>query len=134
MFIFNCFYLYTHLIESFSRKQKNYIFAIIYFAFQKITVQCLLITDGENTFTVMNYIDVDLNPNTKQHISMGYRYKQFFENNMFSLEKGASRMSKNLGNRGRISCCRSSWYKLRLLSCLHWISWSWMKKTQPFLL
>ncbi|XP_055997522.1 uncharacterized protein LOC125648181 [Ostrea edulis] len=67
---------------------------------QKVTFQCFLITDGENTFTVINYIDVDLKPIRNRKISIGYRYKQFVAKNSFTNQKGAFRMSVVPGNRG----------------------------------
>ncbi|XP_061189287.1 uncharacterized protein LOC133197327 [Saccostrea echinata] len=67
---------------------------------KKVTFQCFLITDGENTFTVINYVDVDLKPIRNRKISIGYRYKQFFAKNSFTNRKGAFRMSVNPGNRG----------------------------------
>ncbi|XP_055997524.1 uncharacterized protein LOC125645548 [Ostrea edulis] len=67
---------------------------------KKVTFQCFLITDGENTFTVINYIDVNLKPILNREISIGYRYKQFFTKNLFTNQKGAFNMSKIRGNRG----------------------------------
>ncbi|XP_055997519.1 uncharacterized protein LOC125645547 isoform X2 [Ostrea edulis] len=67
---------------------------------QNVTFQCFLITDGENTFTVINYIDVDLKPISNRKISIGYRYKQFITKNSFTNQKGAFRMSVVPGNRG----------------------------------
>ncbi|XP_062579175.1 uncharacterized protein LOC134241103 [Saccostrea cucullata] len=67
---------------------------------QKITVQCLLITDGENTFAVFNYLDVNLNPVKKLKIVMGYRYKKFLIKNPFSNQKGAFKMTSMPGNTG----------------------------------
>ncbi|XP_062601606.1 uncharacterized protein LOC134263292 [Saccostrea cucullata] len=67
---------------------------------KKVTFQCFLITDGENTFTVINYVDVDLKPIGNRKVSIGYRYKKFFAKNSFTNRKGAFRMSVNPGNRG----------------------------------
>nr|XP_022296650.1 mucin-like protein [Crassostrea virginica] len=67
---------------------------------ERVTVQCLLITDGENTFTVMNYIDVNIKPIKNPKIAIGYRYQQFSLNNMYSLQKAACSMSDIPGNRG----------------------------------
>ncbi|XP_048727085.2 uncharacterized protein LOC125645542 [Ostrea edulis] len=67
---------------------------------QRVTFQCFLITDGDNTFTVINYIDVDLIPIRNRNISIGYRYKQFVTKNSFTNQKGAFKMSVVPGNRG----------------------------------
>ncbi|XP_055997755.1 uncharacterized protein LOC125645868 isoform X2 [Ostrea edulis] len=64
------------------------------------TFQSLLITDGSSTFTVVNYIDVDLKRIKKKKIAIGYRYKRFFMKNYFSNKKAAFQMGKNPGNRG----------------------------------
>ncbi|XP_062579994.1 protein eyes shut homolog, partial [Saccostrea cucullata] len=65
-----------------------------------VTFQCLLITNGEDTFTVINHIDVDLKPVLEKKITLGYQYKTFFVKNPFSNKDAAFQMSENPGNRG----------------------------------
>lgn len=65
-----------------------------------MTFQCLLITDGQSTFTVFNYIDVDLNPIKNKKIAIGYQYGTNFERNSLSNKDMAFRMSDIPGNRG----------------------------------
>ncbi|XP_062609554.1 uncharacterized protein LOC134271353 [Saccostrea cucullata] len=67
---------------------------------QVVTFQNLLITDGMSTFTVINYIDVNLKPIKKKQITIGYQYKKEYRKNSFSNKNAAFRMSKNPGNRG----------------------------------
>ncbi|XP_061182283.1 mucin-like protein [Saccostrea echinata] len=67
---------------------------------QRVTFQNLLITDGQSTFTVINYIDVNLKPIKKKQITIGYQYKKAYRKNSFSNKNAAFRMSKNPGNRG----------------------------------
>ncbi|XP_061188887.1 uncharacterized protein LOC133197060 [Saccostrea echinata] len=67
---------------------------------KKVTFQCLLISDGDNTFTVMNYLDVNLQSIKERKIVIGYRYRSISKTNPFSLQEGAFTMSKNPGNRG----------------------------------
>uniref|UniRef100_A0A8W8NAK6 Uncharacterized protein n=1 Tax=Magallana gigas TaxID=29159 RepID=A0A8W8NAK6_MAGGI len=64
-----------------------------------VTFQCLLITDGQSTFTVFNYIDVDLNPLKDKKIAIGYQYGTNFERNSLSNKDMAFRMSDIPGNR-----------------------------------
>lgn len=65
-----------------------------------MTFQCLLITDGQSTFTVFNYIDVDLNQIKDKKISIGYQYGKNFERNFLSNKDMAFKMSQIPGNRG----------------------------------
>lgn len=65
-----------------------------------MTFQCLLITDGQTTFTVFNYIDVDLNPIKDKKITIGYQYGTNFERNSLSNKDMAFKMSEIPGNRG----------------------------------
>nr|XP_022300335.1 uncharacterized protein LOC111108627 [Crassostrea virginica] len=65
-----------------------------------VTFQCLLITDGQSTFTVFNYIDVDLKPIRNKKITIGFQYKDSFEKNSFSQKNVAFKMSNVPGNRG----------------------------------
>ncbi|XP_061188876.1 mucin-like protein [Saccostrea echinata] len=67
---------------------------------QIVTFQCLLITDGVNTFTVINYIDVNLKPIKNKKIVVGYRFQKIFTKNVLSNKHAAFQMSKNPGNRG----------------------------------
>ncbi|XP_052721310.1 uncharacterized protein LOC128192563 [Crassostrea angulata] len=67
---------------------------------QKITIQCLLITDAKNTFVVFNYIDVNLRPIKNLKISMGYRFRKFFSKNSYSNQQAAFQMSSVPGNTG----------------------------------
>ncbi|XP_062609553.1 uncharacterized protein LOC134271352 [Saccostrea cucullata] len=67
---------------------------------QSVTFQCILITNGEDTFTVIYYIDVNLNPIKEKKITLGYQYKSFFVKNPFSNKDAAFQMSENPGNRG----------------------------------
>lgn len=69
---------------------------------QKTTFQCFLITDGGNTFAVINYIDINLKPIRNLPISIGYRYKDAFVKNSFTNQKGAFKMSFIPGNGGNI--------------------------------
>lgn len=74
---------------------------------QTVTFQCLLITDGQSTFTVFNYIDVDLKPIRNKKITIGFQYKDSFEKNSFSQKNVAFKMSNVPGNRGKyilLSC------------------------------
>ena len=74
---------------------------------QTVTFQCLLITDGQSTFTVFNYIDVDLKPIQNKKITIGFQYKDSFEKNSFSHKNAAFKMSNIPGNRGKnilLSC------------------------------
>lgn len=67
---------------------------------QKITIQCLLITDAKNTFVVFNYIDVNLRPIKNLKISMGYRFRNFFIKNSYSNQQAAFQMGSVPGNTG----------------------------------
>ena len=76
-----------------------YLSISVYFL-QTVTFQCLLITDGQSTFTVFNYIDVDLKPIQNKNITIGFQYKDSFEKNSFSQKNVAFKMSNVPGNRG----------------------------------
>lgn len=60
----------------------------------------MIITDGENTFAVFNYIDVNLKPIRNLRISMGYRFRKFYARNSYSNQQAAFKMSSVPGNRG----------------------------------
>lgn len=68
---------------------------------QTITFQWLLITDGQSTFTVFNYIDVNLESIGNKKITIGYQYKTISVKNQYSNTRRAFKMSENPGNRGR---------------------------------
>lgn len=70
---------------------------------QTITFQWLLITDGQSTFTVFNYIDVNLESIGNKKITIGYQYKTTSVKNQYSNTKRAFKMSENPGNRGKIT-------------------------------
>lgn len=76
-----------------------------YLVFQNVTIQCLLITDGQSTFTVFNYIDFDLQAIGNRNITIGYQYGSVFEKNPFSYKNAAFKMSTIPGNRGIIFTC-----------------------------
>uniref|UniRef100_A0A8W8N5D1 Fibrillin-1 n=1 Tax=Magallana gigas TaxID=29159 RepID=A0A8W8N5D1_MAGGI len=63
------------------------------------TSKWLLITDGQNTFTVFNYIDVNLKSIGNKKITIGYQYKKTSMKNQYSNTKRAFKMSENPGNR-----------------------------------
>ncbi|XP_052712052.1 uncharacterized protein LOC128186279 isoform X2 [Crassostrea angulata] len=65
-----------------------------------ITFQWLLITDGQSTFTVFNYIDVNLESIKNRKITIGYQYEKTSMKNQYSNTKRAFKMSENPGNRG----------------------------------
>ncbi|XP_052691021.1 uncharacterized protein LOC128168863 isoform X6 [Crassostrea angulata] len=65
-----------------------------------VTFQWLLITDGQSTFTVFNYIDVNLESIGNKKITIGYQYKGTSVKNQYSNTKRAFKMSENPGNRG----------------------------------
>ncbi|XP_062609556.1 uncharacterized protein LOC134271356 [Saccostrea cucullata] len=65
-----------------------------------VTFQCLLITDGVSTFTVINYIDVNLKPIKRLKIIVGYRFQKIFTKNILSNKHSAFQMSQYPGNRG----------------------------------
>ncbi|XP_062605771.1 uncharacterized protein LOC134267581 isoform X2 [Saccostrea cucullata] len=67
---------------------------------QLVTFQCLLITDGVSTFTVINYIDVNLIPIKGMKIVVGYRFQKIFTQNVLSNKLAAFQMTKYPGNRG----------------------------------
>ncbi|XP_062605769.1 uncharacterized protein LOC134267580 [Saccostrea cucullata] len=67
---------------------------------QLVTFQCLLITDGVSTFTVINYIDVNLKPIKRLKIIVGYRFQEIFTKNILSNKHSAFQMSQYPGNRG----------------------------------
>lgn len=76
-----------------------------YLVFQNVTIQCLLITDGQSTFTVFNYIDFDLQAIGNRNITIGYQYGSLFEKNPFSYKNAAFKLSTIPGNRGIIFTC-----------------------------
>ncbi|XP_052690973.1 LOW QUALITY PROTEIN: uncharacterized protein LOC128168852 [Crassostrea angulata] len=65
-----------------------------------VTFQCLLITDGHSTFTVFNYIDVNLESIGNKKITIGYQYKKTSVKNQYSNTKRVFQMSEIPGNRG----------------------------------
>ncbi|XP_065942268.1 uncharacterized protein [Magallana gigas] len=65
-----------------------------------VTFQWLLITDGQSTFTVFNYIDVNLESIGNKKITIGYQYKGTSVKSQYSNTKRAFKMSENPGNRG----------------------------------
>nr|XP_022290316.1 uncharacterized protein LOC111101946 isoform X2 [Crassostrea virginica]XP_022290324.1 uncharacterized protein LOC111101946 isoform X2 [Crassostrea virginica] len=67
---------------------------------RKVTFQTYLITDGENTFVVYNYVDVNLKGKKNKPISIGYRYKDIIERNSFSNQQNGFRMTVMPGNTG----------------------------------
>ncbi|XP_078333705.1 uncharacterized protein LOC111101935 [Crassostrea virginica] len=67
---------------------------------KKVTFQCYIITDGENTFVVYNYVDINLRGKKKKQISIGYRYKNIIERNSFSNQPNVFRMTVMPGNTG----------------------------------
>lgn len=67
---------------------------------EKVTFQCYLISDGDNTFVVYNYVDVNLQPKKNRKISVGYRYNDIIVQNPFSNKNGVFRMTVMPGNRG----------------------------------
>lgn len=71
-----------------------------FFFLQKVTFQCYLISDGDNTFVVYNYVDVNLQPKKNRKISVGYRYNDIIVQNSFSNKDGVFRMTVMPGNRG----------------------------------
>ena len=77
-----------------------------------------MITDGQNTFTVFNYIHVDLTSIKNKEITIGFQYKSVFEKNPFSQKSVAFRMSEVPGNRGKHICC----YRMciRIVNVLVW--------------
>lgn len=70
---------------------------------QTVTFQWLLITDGQSTFTVFNYIDVNLESIGNKKIIIGYQYKETSVKNQYSNTKRVFKMSENPGNRGKIT-------------------------------
>lgn len=68
---------------------------------QTVTFQCLLITDGHSTFTVFNYIDVNLESIGNKKITIGYQYKKTSVKNQYSNTKRVFQMSEIPGNRGK---------------------------------
>lgn len=80
-----------------------------------MTFQCLLITDGQSTFTVFNYIDVDLNAIKDKKITIGYQYKTNFERNSLSNKDMAFKMSEIPGNRGMKLKKKSSFFNCFVL-------------------
>lgn len=62
-------------------------------------------TDGQSTFTVFNYIDVDLPAIENRKITIGYQYGNVFDKNPFSYTTAAFNMSAVPGNRGITFTC-----------------------------
>lgn len=87
----------------FLNKYQNTKSQIQRFFLQTITFQWLLITDGQHTFTVFNYIDVNLKSIGNRKITIGYQYEKTSVKNQYSNTKRAFKMSENPGNRGRIT-------------------------------
>lgn len=87
-------------MQSKHHSQWKYCKSVSLICLQKITIQCLLITDAKNTFVVFNYIDVNLRPIKNLKISMGYRFRKFFSKNSYSNQQAAFQMSSVPGNTG----------------------------------
>lgn len=105
-YIYLCInYFYTMAKTFFNDFQKLLLFIIhvihVLRSSQKLSFQTLLVTDGENTFTIFNYINVNLPPINNVKISMGYRYKSFYTSNSYSNQKASFRMSAIPGNTGK---------------------------------
>nr|XP_022292249.1 mucin-4-like isoform X6 [Crassostrea virginica] len=66
----------------------------------KLSFQTLLVTDGENTFAIFNYMNVDILPINNLNIAMGYRFKSFYTSNSYTNKHAAFRMSAIPGNTG----------------------------------
>ena len=80
---------------------------------QRVTFQCFLITDGDNTFAVINYMDINMAPIENFNISIGYRYKKdLFVKNSFTKQEGSFKMSLIPGNRGIFSQLHQRWTKV----------------------
>lgn len=67
---------------------------------QKITFQTFLISDGENTFAVYNYVDVNLPYKHGLKISVGYRFGNTIVQKRTAKDKSVFRMSDVPGNGG----------------------------------
>lgn len=103
-----CLHLYIFIKHYCHKKSSNGKFEEKnndYLVFQNVTIQCLLITDGQSTFTVFNYIDFDLQAIGNRNITIGYQYGSVFEKNPFSYKNAAFKMSTIPGNRGIIFTC-----------------------------
>uniref|UniRef100_A0A8W8MTE0 Uncharacterized protein n=2 Tax=Magallana gigas TaxID=29159 RepID=A0A8W8MTE0_MAGGI len=67
---------------------------------KKITFQTFLISDGENTFAVYNYVDVNLPYKHDLKISVGYRFGNTIVQKRTAKHKSVFRMSDVPGNGG----------------------------------
>lgn len=107
-------FIYFHQTLLSQKKSSNWKFKKNndYLVFQNVTIQCLLITDGQSTFTVFNYIDFDLQVIGNRNITIGYQYGSVFEKNPFSYKNAAFKMSTIPGNRGIIFTCY--WWAIKL--------------------
>lgn len=68
------------------------------FIWQRVTVQCVLITDHVSTYTIYHYIDVNI-ANQRHNIRMGYNNNDLTP---YSFTDSAYRMSLFPGNTGTI--------------------------------
>eukprot|EP00105_Crassostrea_gigas_P040596 XP_019924744.1 PREDICTED: uncharacterized protein LOC105332978 [Crassostrea gigas] len=66
----------------------------------KVSFQSLLVTDGENTFAIFNYMNVNSPPINNLKISMGSRFRNFYTSNSYTNQRAAFRMSSIPGNTG----------------------------------
>uniref|UniRef100_A0A8W8NDF3 Fibrillin-1 n=1 Tax=Magallana gigas TaxID=29159 RepID=A0A8W8NDF3_MAGGI len=64
----------------------------------KVSFQSLLVTDGENTFAIFNYMNVNIPPINNLKISMGYRFRNFYTSNSYTNQRASFRMSSIPGN------------------------------------
>lgn len=70
------------------------------YSLQTITFQTFLISDGENTFVVYNYVDVNLPFKHGLKISVGYRFDNTIVQKRTPNDKSVFRMSDVPGNGG----------------------------------
>lgn len=72
------------------------------FSLQQITFQTFLISDGENTFAVYNYVDVNLPYKHGLRISVGYRFDNTIVQKRTSNDRSVFRMSDVPGNGSKL--------------------------------
>uniref|UniRef100_A0A8W8N521 Fibrillin-1 n=1 Tax=Magallana gigas TaxID=29159 RepID=A0A8W8N521_MAGGI len=67
---------------------------------KRVSFQILIVSDGQNLFSVTNYININIQVLQGSHVSIGHRYRAFRGKNTYSWKNAAFRMSSVPGNTG----------------------------------